>query len=296
MSTENYYTLLEVAKDANDADIKKAYRRLAKKYHPDKNPDGADQFKKISNAYSVLSDKKKRAEYDNPVQQVPRNAYEHFSRMRAESFETMNLEYLNIHIDRHFKVSELMNGIEDIVTYKISKSSLTESKIEDRNIKIAVNLSTAGYPLAIIDGKLGIVVRIRHAGSSQEIDGYDPFNRRQHGIATGDLFVRIIMDLEGLEITETSDFVQTVTLTLSDILFNDELILESKFGKKYKIKSLNSNNLSDLQLRVPDQGLVSAFGKRGYYIFKIIIKKPDFSKFSEDTLTQFKDLLRELDK
>ncbi|MER6941002.1 DnaJ domain-containing protein, partial [Nocardioides sp. NPDC000441] len=60
------YELLGVDKDADDATIKKAYRKLARQYHPDVNPDAESQekFKEISHAYEVLSDPQKRAAYD----------------------------------------------------------------------------------------------------------------------------------------------------------------------------------------------------------------------------------------
>ena len=64
---EDYYSLLGVAKDASAADIKKAYRKLAVKYHPDKNQGdkaAEEKFKEISNAYEVLSNDDKRAAYD----------------------------------------------------------------------------------------------------------------------------------------------------------------------------------------------------------------------------------------
>jgi DnaJ-class molecular chaperone len=62
----NYYDILGVAKDADQATIKKAYRQLAKKYHPDisKEPDAADRFAKIAEAYDVIGDATKRQQYD----------------------------------------------------------------------------------------------------------------------------------------------------------------------------------------------------------------------------------------
>ena len=61
---KNYYDILGIAKNANEDDIKKAFRKLAHKYHPDKKGGNEAKFKEVSEAYAVLSDKKKRAEYD----------------------------------------------------------------------------------------------------------------------------------------------------------------------------------------------------------------------------------------
>ena len=65
--TDDFYKALGVSEDASESDIKKAYRKLSRKYHPDLNP-GDEQaekkFKEISEAYDVLSDKKQREEYD----------------------------------------------------------------------------------------------------------------------------------------------------------------------------------------------------------------------------------------
>ncbi|WP_424686898.1 MAG: molecular chaperone DnaJ [Halarcobacter ebronensis] len=67
MTEVDYYELLEVARDSDKGTIKKAYRKMAMKYHPDKNPDDTEaeeRFKAVNEAYQVLSDEEKRSIYD----------------------------------------------------------------------------------------------------------------------------------------------------------------------------------------------------------------------------------------
>jgi molecular chaperone DnaJ len=67
MSKKDYYDVLGVKRDANDDEIKKAYRKLAMKFHPDRNPDnkeGEEKFKEAKEAYEILSDAKKREAYN----------------------------------------------------------------------------------------------------------------------------------------------------------------------------------------------------------------------------------------
>jgi molecular chaperone DnaJ len=67
MSKRDYYEVLEVSRNASEAELKKAYRRAAQKYHPDRNPDNKEaeeKFKECKEAYEILTDSQKRAAYD----------------------------------------------------------------------------------------------------------------------------------------------------------------------------------------------------------------------------------------
>lgn len=66
LQKKDYYEILAIARDANDDQIKKAYRKMALKFHPDKNkaPQSTDAFKKVSQAFACLSDVDKRRMYD----------------------------------------------------------------------------------------------------------------------------------------------------------------------------------------------------------------------------------------
>ena len=67
MAKADYYSLLGVSRNASEQELKRAYKKLAMKYHPDKNPNDKEaevKFKEAAEAYSVLSDSQKRQQYD----------------------------------------------------------------------------------------------------------------------------------------------------------------------------------------------------------------------------------------
>lgn len=88
MAELDYYELLEISRDADENEIKKAYRKLALKYHPDRNQgdkEAEEKFKLVNEAYQVLSDAEKRSIYDRyGVQGLENQGFSHFSDMNME--------------------------------------------------------------------------------------------------------------------------------------------------------------------------------------------------------------------
>lgn len=101
----NYYELLGVEKDVTDKDLKKAYRSLCQKFHPDKNPDDPDaeeRFKAIKHAYEVLSDPIKRKNYDETGSEENEpllKAYQAIGSLYAEIAKRANYEKRNYLLD-----------------------------------------------------------------------------------------------------------------------------------------------------------------------------------------------------
>lgn len=99
MQKNNHYTVLEINASADFSEIKVAYRRLVKKYHPDKNPgniDSEEYFKQIQHAYYVLSDVHRRKQYDlgkglyRPNEQ--KNKYSSVYKAQKEPFQEQEID------------------------------------------------------------------------------------------------------------------------------------------------------------------------------------------------------------
>lgn len=138
---KDYYKILGVNKDASQDDIKKAFRKLSIKYHPDRNQGdkkSEEKFKEIAEAYSVLGDESKRKEYDNPASSFDFNAnspnfggmnmddiLKHFTNMGMGDFgfgqrqpREQNVKGSSIRINLKLTLEEMYNGVTKKVRYK----------------------------------------------------------------------------------------------------------------------------------------------------------------------------------
>lgn len=123
MSITTYYDMLNVSRDASDREIKKQYKILAKQCHPDKNPDGIDLFKEISEAYSVLSNSKKRKEYDMMIKQAE---LENHNQVTIYKQGNVSNNYTQNSYDRSIENIEKLNELVCNEIHKIETETIVD--------------------------------------------------------------------------------------------------------------------------------------------------------------------------
>lgn len=143
---KDYYKILNVSMDANNDEIKKAFRNLAKKYHPDRNPDDKDslrKFQEVNEAYEVLSKEESRKKYDTERSKFKGNNKETNSRNNKSSNENRkyqdkseSIENLNKYFESFFGFNANSNEINKD-KFKKQKNPIDTSKMFDSffNIK-----------------------------------------------------------------------------------------------------------------------------------------------------------------
>jgi hypothetical protein len=286
MEYKDYYKVLGVEKNATDSEIKKAYRALAKKYHPDLNPNdekAANKFKEINEAYEVLSDKKKRKQYDTFGSNYNFNAGENFDPRNfgfKTSYSTSNMggfsDFFNMifgsnHSSSNFRGNfDGFSGFTNANDFSGFNNQRVRTKYET-NINLTVKEAFLGSErvlyVNINNSPKKITVKIPKGitkGKKVKVNG-DKF-----GI-DGDILVKIniIEDeykLDGLDLTKK------VYILPWQAYFGVTKIVETLNGN---IKVKIPQRIESLKkIRIPNKGYVDLKGKVGDLYLEIVIDNP----------------------
>lgn len=145
----DYYKILELEKNASDNDIKKAYHKLALKYHPDKNIENKEEnekkFKEISEAYEILSNKEKRQHYDT-YGKTGNNIKLHNAHDIFKQFDQMfnlninGFQGFNINIQNSFSNCNASSTSQQVIISNDKKKIITK-KVENINGQQVIHIS-----------------------------------------------------------------------------------------------------------------------------------------------------------
>jgi curved DNA-binding protein len=283
---KDYYKILGVDRNATQEEIKSAYRKLALKYHPDRNPGNKEaeaKFKEINEAYEVLSDPEKRKLYDSlganwqdgqnfePPPNFNRGSFKFYQKSNfnfddfSDFFKTVFGEF-DIFSDFSDKNSFYEN---DIFTKKTSLDIEAELAL---SISDLLNSSVKTLTLNIGGEKRQIRVRIPKGikdGSTIKLKGQGLKSHRK----TGDLYLKIkILEENNIKV-EGYDIYMNLTVFPEEAVCGTIKEIITPDGKNLKIK-IPPMTHTDTVLRVRERGLYKNETERGDFYIKVKIDIP----------------------
>lgn len=282
---KNYYNILGLESGCSQEDIKKAYRKLVVKYHPDKNPEGESKFKEIAEAYGVLGDVEKRKTYDRGGNANFEDLRDMFSGFGSTDIFTQNWGIdLDIVVNQKIELRDLLIGKTIEVTYA--------KKGESTPIRFSVDLNPEKTKHQLIFDGRRVFSRLtfQNMGNQGKLGGGSMFNRT----FIGNLYVLLeIIIPNGIEIDQAGNITDNREVNLDELIDIENLMFTSVTGLNFKIKSINAKSFGNIKITVPGRGINASLREKGNYIFKIHTNIPNFDKLSSD---EKQELIRLINK
>ncbi len=292
----DYYEILEVSKTAAAEEIKKSYRKLALKYHPDRNHSekaAEARFKQINEAYAVLSDPKKRQQYDIYGSS---GFHERFS--QEDIFRGFDLNDIlrqfgfggaSFGGSGAFRASSGANPFGSV----FGQTSGMGGRCGGRNCRpqpVRGEDQTYAISITLEDVLHGAekTISLRRNGQNQNVSvkipkGIESGKRLRlsgkgapspAGGAPGDLFLKINIESHPLLTRQGDDLIIKKRIPFSEICLGTEVEVVSLEGKRFKVR-VPAGIQQDAKLRIKGQGLpIGPIGKRGDLLVKISILIP----------------------
>jgi len=267
---KDYYKVLGVNKGASDEDIKKAYRALSKKYHPDVNPNGEDKFKEIAEAYDVLSDTTKKNKYNND------DGFD-FSNY-SDFFNT----FYNSH-DRHHDWDHINKGGDIKLTVRVSLDEIHKGGTKVINYKRQVN----GYKFVQDTSE---TINLTHLSESTPITIRGRGHESLYG-SPGDLHVNFVVSPHRHFIKEGYNLKCTLKLRYDQLILGGKVDVPTIDDTKIRITIPKKSKTGDV-LRITGKGLNDLTNdKRGNMNIVLELKTPkDITPEELDLIEQIKNL------
>ena len=281
---KDYYKILQVDKNATQEEIRKQYRKLALKYHPDKNPGDKDaqmKFKDLSQAYSVLGDPQKRKQYDSPAFNPFNNGYNGFGNSAdaqtifrqfmggdfgRDTFGSMfggftNIIQTNITCKIEINFNQMINGCQK--TIKFNRNLYGQKKQQQQTIRIPKGSIT------------GTMLKVQGMGNLTKF-------------GCGDLLIQIILNNDSQFNVDFPNLIYDYSLNFDKAILGDQIEIQTPYDKvTIKIpKGVNNNDT----FRIPNKGIFNRFSNSNGDLFvRINIINP--INLNEQQQNKFKEFV-----
>ena len=286
MNQKDYYKILDVNKNSTQQEIKKSYRKLSMKYHPDKNNGEDSKMKEITEAYSILGDINKKKEYDlsknlpNPEDiinmffnnganigefNMPTNsdAFSFFSNLNSNMFNNNFVRPL---------VHKVYVTLEDVYNGNEIKTTITREIVINNNKTNVYEEITINVPKSILDNDTLI---LKNKGNV--------INNNK-----GDLKIKMILIEHNKFAVYNNNIIYNHTISLKEALCGFVLELTYLNNKKYKINNTNTIISPSFKKEINNMGLIKN-GNTGKLIIMFSISFP--KELPEETKTKLRELL-----
>jgi len=299
---KSLYKTLEVSESASESEIKKAYRKLARQYHPDVNKDAGaeDKFKEINSAYEILSDKEKKQQYDQMGDNMfGGQDFSDFSRSHGSAGSADLDDILRQMFTggaggfsgggNPFGGGGFGGGGSPFGGGGFSNQQQTPNLDIQTNVTIPFSVSILGgshsvsvngdrFDIKIPAGvKSGEKMRVKGKGHAQ-------------GGRAGDLFLKITVASNPDYVREDDDLVKSFDVPLSAALFGEKIAIQT-LEKEIKLK-VPQNTKNGQRFRVKEMGAMNRKTKvRGDLYLKANIVLPKVDELDEDLVEMMKEKL-----
>lgn len=301
----DYYEVLEVSKNATEDEIKKAYKRLAVKYHPDKNPgdhEAEEKFKELSNAYDTLSNPQKKEAYDNPYSNMGGEPGMHFSHDFFGGGGMSQHAYISLDVTKNVTITleDIYNNKPLHINYERlcqCESCLGTTFDQSKGVKcVACNgagrfnhimvcghckgtgkifskndkcqtCSGKGVKKEPMDVELNIS-GVRKENITYNMRGYGNYHPDYGGHGSLVLGIKVMIPEEYV-VTEDVLY-HTIDVHFQDAIEGGDLMYKHLDGKTYKLAIKPKTNSDDL-LKMSGKGMLNNIATRGDLIHKVNI-------------------------